>query len=344
MENWYVKEIMWQIVSYVGMFSFVMVDYRIFRNRVAWIGYGISLFLLLIVFAFPSVKGAHSWITIPGFQFQPSEFAKIFVILVISDFMAKARDKEETFGWKHFGFIMAVAGVPLLLILIQPALGQAMVLIGIVISLTVVFLSRKQLIVCSLVGALFVTAIFLVTTVYPDQAMQYVQKLPLAQHQRERIITFINPEADPTGIGFQVIQAKIAIGAGKLTGEGFLNGSQTQGNWVPEQWTDFIFSAIAEQFGFIGCSVLIVLFFLFLYRVIRIGSMASDDFSVYFIAGAAGMFAFQIFENIGMNVTIMPVAGITLPFVSYGGSSLLTNFLVVGIILSVSLRRRKLVF
>lgn len=123
MEDWYRKEIMWQVVSYVGMFSFIMLDYRVFRNRAAWIGYGISLFLLIVVFAFPAVKGAHSWITVPGFQFQPSEFAKIFIILVIADFMAKSKAKEETFGWKHAGFITAVAGVPLLLILKQPALG-----------------------------------------------------------------------------------------------------------------------------------------------------------------------------------------------------------------------------
>lgn len=219
-----------------------------------------------------------------------------------------------------------------------------MVLIGIVISFTIIFFTKKQMIIASIVGILIVTAIVLVTMIYPNQATQYLDKIPMASHQKERIITFINPEADPTGIGFQVSQAKIAVGSGGLTGQGFLNGSQTDGSWVPEQWTDFIFSAIAEQFGFIGCSVLIVLFFLFLYRMIRIASTCPDDFSLYFIVGAFGMFAFQIFENIGMNVTIMPVAGITLPFVSYGGSSLLTNFLVVGMIQSIALRRRKLVF
>ncbi|WP_018132242.1 rod shape-determining protein RodA [Effusibacillus pohliae] len=344
MEDWYVKEVAWQIVSYIGTLFFAILDYEMFRNRVAWIGYGISLFLLVIVFAFPAVKGAHSWILLPGFQFQPSEFAKIFVILTIADYMAKIRQQQTAFGWKQFGTVLLIAGVPLVLIVKQPALGQALVLIGILFSMTVLFVSRRQLILLAIAGGLLGTAVILGTAVFPDQTLKLIHNLPLAEHQKERIVTFLDPEADPTGIGYQVMQAKIAVGAGQLFGKGLLHGSQTEGAWVPEQWTDFIFSAIAEQFGFVGSSCLILLFFVFLYRMILVASTAPDDFSVYFIAGAFGMFAFQIFENIGMNLTIMPVAGITLPFVSYGGSSLLTNFSVVGIVLSIALRRRKLAF
>lgn len=344
MENWVVREIVWQIISYLFMFAFVLVDYRVFRNRVPLAGYGISLFLLVIVFAFPTSHGAHSWIPLPGFQFQPSEFAKLFVIMTIADYMSKAKAKEEPFGWKHLGFISAVVLVPFLLILKQPALGQALVLLGILFSMLIMVMEKRQLIWLSMAAVSFAASIVLVTDVYPQQSVQMIDRLPLAQHQKERILTFLNPKADPTGIGFQVIQAEIAVGSGQLLGQGFLHGTQTQGSWVPEQWTDFIFSAIGEESGFVGASLLIFLFALLQYRMIRIAQQAKDNFAILFISGAVGMYAFQIFENIGMNLTIMPVAGITLPFVSYGGSSLLTNFVVVGIVLSVAIRRRTLVF
>ena len=141
-----------------------------------------------------------------------------------------------------------------------------------------------------------------------------------------------------------MLEAEIAVGSGSVFGEGLLKGSQTNGSWVPFQWTDFIFSAIAEQLGFVGSSVLIMLFLVMLYRMIRVAMTSLDDFGAYLIAGSVGMFAFQIFENIGMNLVISPATGITLPFVSYGGSSLIVNFLSIGIVLSVSLRRRTLRF
>ncbi|GIM44840.1 rod shape-determining protein RodA [Collibacillus ludicampi] len=344
MENWYIKEIMWQILSYIFMFVFVLVDYRMLRNRVAWIGYWISLVLLIAVFAFPSVNGAHSWIILPGIQFQPSEFAKIFVILVISDYMAKVKEKEERFGFKHFSLIALIVGVPFALILKEPALGQALVLLGIMGAMLILFLEKRQLVLYCIMGALLVTSVFMVMSVYPDQTIRLIQNTPLDDHQKERIITFVDPEADPQNGGWQALEAKIAIGAGQLFGRGLLNGSQTQGEWVPEQWTDFIFSAIGEELGFVGSSTLVFLFFLLLNRMIRIASTVDDDFAIHFIAGAVGMFTFQIYENIGMNLSLMPVAGITLPFVSYGGTSLLTNFVVVGIVLSIAIRRRKLVF
>lgn len=344
MENLYVKEILWQILSYLFMFLFIRLDYRVLKNRVAWMGYWISIALLIVVFAFPSVNGAHSWIMLPGIQFQPSELAKIFTILAIADYMTNVQEKEEVFGWKHYGVIFLITALPFALILKEPALGQALVFFGILGAMLIMFLNNRQLVVYCTVGALFIAAIFLVMSVYPNQTMQLVQKAPLDAHQKERIITFIDPEADPQNGGWQALEAKIAVGAGQLFGRGLLNGSQTQGEWVPEQWTDFIFSAIGEEFGFIGSSILIILFFLLLNRMIRVAMTTDDDFARYFIVGSVGMFTFQIYENIGMNLSLMPVAGITLPFVSYGGTSLLTNFIVIGIVLSIAIRRRKLVF
>jgi rod shape determining protein RodA len=344
MADMYKKEIIWQIVSYCAMFGFVLMDYRSLKSHVAWGGYILSLVLLVAVFIFPAKNGAHSWITLPGFQLQPSEFLKIFLILVISDYMEKIKKRGEPFQAKHFAIVGGLVIVPFLLILKQPALGQALVLLGIAGAMMILFLEKKQLMVFLTVSLLLFIGIFLIKNVYPDQTLQYINHLPMKAYQKERIITFIDPEADPKGIGYQVTQAGIAIGSGQLFGEGLLNGTQTNGAWVPEQWTDFIFSAVAEEFGFVGASVLIFLFFLLLFRMTQLASLTTDYFSCYFIVGVIGMFAFQIFENIGMNLNLMPVAGITLPFISYGGSSLLTNFILVGVVLSIGIRRRKLSF
>ncbi|WP_051331223.1 rod shape-determining protein RodA [Aneurinibacillus terranovensis] len=340
----YKTEIIWQCLSYVALIGFTILDYRTLKRQVAWIGYGFTLLLLLVVFVFPARNGAHSWIILPGFQFQPSEFAKIFIILTIADFMEKAKEKEETFGFKHLAVIGAIVCVPFALILAQPALGQALVLIGIVGAMMILFLEKKQLTVFIIGIAVLFVGIFTVKAFLPDQSIKAIDSLPMMEHQKQRIITFIDPEADPKGTGYQVTQANIAVGAGRLTGEGILKGTQTAGAWVPEQWTDFIFSALAEEMGFVGASILLFLFFFILYRMILVASDTSDFFASSLIAGVVGMFAFQIVENVGMNLSIMPVAGITLPFVSYGGSSLLTNFSLVGIVLSVAVRRKKLTF
>ncbi|BCJ85636.1 rod shape-determining protein RodA [Effusibacillus dendaii] len=344
MEDWYIREIIWQIASYGLMFVFVALDYSILKNRIARISYYIGLLSLVIVFVFPASHGAHSWITLPGLQLQPSEFTKIFMILFIADYGAKQKELGNRFGWRQFGVMLAAVLVPALLILKQPALGQALVMLAIFFCMLVVMLEKKQFYVLLAASFVFVLAVVLAMDVFPDRSMHFLNSLPLAQHQKERFVTFLNPEADPTGAGFQVHEAEIAIGSGGLLGQGFLKGSQTQGNWVPEQWTDFIFSAIGEEFGYVGSSGVILLFFLLIYRMVRIAVSTEDYFAVLFMAGAIGMFGFQVFENIGMNLAIMPVAGITLPFISYGGSSLLTNFVVIGISLSIGIRRRKLAF
>ncbi|WCK53391.1 FtsW/RodA/SpoVE family cell cycle protein [Aneurinibacillus sp. Ricciae_BoGa-3] len=343
-ENQYKSEIIWQVLSYISLIVFTFFNYRNLKNQLSWIGYFVTILLLLVVFAFPAKNGAHSWITLPGFQFQPSEFAKLFLILTISDYMEKAKEKGETFGFKHGFVILSVMFVPFALTLAQPALGQALVMLGITGAMMILFLERKQLAVFLIILAILTGFIFTIRTIFPDQSVHFINNLPVMKHQKQRIITFIDPNADPKGIGYQVTQGITAVGSGQLFGRGFANAGQTQGNWVPEQWTDFIFSAIGEEFGFIGSSLLLFLFFFLLYRMIQLGLNAPDYFSAYYIAGVVGMFAFQIIENVGMNLAIMPVAGITLPFVSYGGTSLLTNFILVGIVLSIGIRRKKLSF
>lgn len=344
LENIYKNEIVWQVLSYAGMIGMTFFNYQNLKRLLSWAGYAVSLFLLVIVFAFPAKNGAHCWISIGSFQFQPSEFAKIFIILTISDVMEKAAEKGEKFGLKHAGMILGILFPPLILTLAEPHLGQSLVMLGIVAAMLVLFLEKKQLTIYMTAGIVLVLGIFVAKAFFADQSVQFVDNLPFMAHQKERIITFLSPESDPKGMGYQVTQAITAVGSGRLFGNGLLEGKQTQGAWVPEQWTDFIFSAIAEEFGFIGSGSLIFLFFFLLYRMIFIAINAPDYFSSYYIVGIVGMFAFQIVENVGMNLSMMPVTGITLPFVSYGGSSLLTNFILVGLVLSAGVRRKTYMF
>ncbi|WP_312116079.1 rod shape-determining protein RodA [Brevibacillus reuszeri] len=345
MEDWYQKQLIWEIISFVCMIAFAILDYRILRGFLSWIGYGICLILLVCVFFYPAKNGAQCWITLPGgMQFQPSELTKIFVILTISRYMTKAKQKNESFGFKHFFVIFMINIIPFLLILKQPHLGQALTLVGITGAMMVLFLSRKQLVYYTLIVAAGLTVIILAKTVFTEQSIEFVDKLPFLNHQKERIVTFLDPEIEKMGASYQVTQAKLAIGSGQLVGRGIINGTATQGNWVPEQWTDFIFSAIGEELGFLGGSVLLTLFFVFLYRLTVIAGQTNDFFSTSFITGVIGMFTFQIVENVGMNLAMMPVTGITLPFVSYGGTSLLTNFVIVGMVLSMKHRSKELFF
>jgi len=343
MEDWYLKQVTWQIISIVFMIGFAFLDSRIFKGLVPYIGYVICLALLICVFFYPPKNGAQCWITLPGgMQFQPSELTKIFVILTISDFMARAKQKNESFGFKHLSFIVGINVIPFILILKQPHLGQALTLLGMSGAMLILFLKRKHLAIYLISIAMIIAGIFIAKTVYNEQSIQFVEKLPFMNHQKERVITFLNSEIDKSGASYQVLQAKMAIGSGQLMGRGIVNGTSTQGSWVPEQWTDFIFSAIGEELGFLGASFLLMLFFFLLYRLTLIALNTEDYFSSSFIMGVIGMFTFQIVENVGMNLDMMPVTGITLPFVSYGGTSLLTNFVILGIVLSLKNKRRSL--
>jgi rod shape determining protein RodA len=197
-------------------------------------------------------------------------------------------------------------------------------------------------------GLAAVFAFYFFCFAYQNQTLHFLEGLVhkhiLAEHQFQRFQTFIHPEEDLAEEGYQVYEAKVAIGSGQLFGKGLYHGSQTQGNWVPEQQTDFIFSVIGEELGFVGSVVLIFLYFLMLYRIVMNGLKSPDRTGMYITTMVAGMFAFQIFENIGMSLQLMPMTGVTLPFISYGGSSILTNCMLMGIVLNVRYRRRKIRF
>jgi rod shape determining protein RodA len=339
------KELMYQCIGYIAMFFVMLMDYRLLR-KAKWSIYLFNIVTLIIVFKFPNeIHGAASWIPLGPLQFQPSEFAKIGLIIMLADFMAKEDEKEvPDKGLKPVAVMFLLTLLPAYLTLKEPALGQALVFVAIFISMLFPFVKRSILIWMLILGGVLVTLIILAKVVYAGQIIQFMDKHHLDSYQMSRITTFLDPEHATRDERYQVMQAQTAIGSGQLFGEGLMKGILTNGRFVPEQQTDMIFSALAEQFGFIGSTLLIFLFLAMFYRMVRVAMTSLDAFGLYMIVGIIGMFAFQIFENIGMNMLIMPLTGITLPFISYGGTSLVANYMMVGIVLSVSIRRRKLRF
>jgi len=269
------------------------------------------------------VAGTKSWITLGLMQLQPSELAKIVMILIFARFFAEYKrpylTTRVTLG------ALLVAGVPLLLIIAQPDLGTAMTFLAVIGGAFILAGLRRKAIV------LFVLAALLVGV--------GGWTIALKDYQKKRVTTLINPAGDPRGSGYQVIQSKIAIGSGGFAGKGFLKGSQSQLRFLPARHTDFIFSVIGEETGFIGVFIVIVLYFALLARMFLSVNKARDRAGIYIIFTASLLISFQFLVNILMIIGLFPVVGITLPFLSYGGSSLLASYVACGLVLNVKMRR-----
>jgi rod shape determining protein RodA len=338
-QDFYEKQIMWYIVGFLCMFGVLLFDYKILlQGKLLYILYGIGIFLNLIVMIpgiGQEVNGAQLWIRIGGFSLQPSEMMKIFVILILAKMMS--RKKGEM--WEDFhtlGKGLLAAGVPFVIILIQPDLGTALILLAITASILLVGgLHWKWL-----VGGLTAIAIVVGSVIFLYLTDSPLLHLLLADHQIERIQIFLDPASDPTGAGYQATQAKIAIGSGMLWGKGYQQGTQAQGNWIPEPHNDFIFAVIAEEFGFLGAGFLLACYLMLLYRLIRIALKSANLFGTCIVCGIVGMFAFQIYQNIGMAIGLMPITGIPLPFISYGGTSIVTQLVAIGLALNVGMRSK----
>ncbi len=306
----------------------LIVDYKILRSYVLFV-YGVVLLGLVAVMTplGSTINGAHSWIVIGGgFSLQPSEFAKLAVILVTAMVLCERRDAEDVPGDRDVVSALVLAAVPMMIIVSLPDLGTTMVVVAILIGTLVISgVPSKWLIGLAAVGVIGVIAV--------------AELHLLSQYQVNRFAAFADPKLDPAGVGYNTQQARIAIGSGGLLGKGLFHGSQTEGSFVPEQQTDFVFSVAGEELGFVGCVSVIALFGLLLWRCARIAMKAEDRYGMLVAAGVTCWFAFQAFENIGMNVGIMPVAGIPLPFVSYGGSSMFANFMAVGLLQNIHARR-----
>ena len=322
-------QILSTILGFIGIFILVLMDYQVIGRLYIPI-YVISVLLLVIVLFLGIGEdewGARSWLAIGSFSFQPAEISKVGIIIFLAKFIDK--NKRQINEPITLLKILILAGIPILLILMQPDLGTAVVFIFfIVVMLFIAGLDIKYFVYAFLAGIVSLPIVW----------------LNLADYQKNRILTFINPEMDLSGSGYQAMQSKIAIGSGKVTGRGLFKGVQTQYNYIPEKQTDFIYAVVGEELGFIGGVALIILYFLLLYRLIKIARNCNDTFGSLMIIGFTAMFFIHIWENIGMTIGIMPITGIPLPFMSYGGTFQLINLLCVGIALSISAHKEGLNF
>ncbi len=322
--NFYDRQVIFLGLSACIFFVVSHIDYSIWKNY-AGIFYLISILLLLAVFIVgKTTNGAVSWFRLGFFNFQPVELVKIALIILFARYFSQI----ETVGvtWRHIFISFIYALIPIFLVILQPDMGSAMVLLS--IWLGMVFLAGMrlwQIIIFSISGVLIATMSWFFV---------------LHDYQKQRIITFLNPAQDALDSGYNVIQATIAIGSGGFSGRGIGQGSQSQLNFIPERHTDFIFATISEESGFIG-SVLILFFFgLIFVRMKKIANSASDKFGRLMVSGVIIAIFFQVWINTGMNLGLVPVAGISLPFLSYGGSFLIVSMFLMGIVQSVWVNRR----
>lgn len=311
-------------IGILGMIAITIVDYRSYRAWALPIYVGSLLLLVLVLAQGTVINASKSWLVFGGFQFQPSELAKVGLIVMLATLFNERR--EEALGLRALIEALAIASVPMALILMQPDFGTVLVFVAIVFG--VLLLARVRVRYMVALAVLGLSAFFLM-----------LQSNQLMDYQVARLTSFINPDAaDPDDI-YNVNQAQIAIGGGQLFGQGLFNGSQTKLAYVPENQTDFIFTVVGEELGFVGSTVMIGLFVLLLWRAIRIAALSRDTFGTLIAGGIIAVFAFQMFINIGMATGIMPVTGLPLPFVSYGGTSLIGSYLMVGLLLNVHMRR-----
>lgn len=337
------KQMVYSAVGFVAMWLAIAIDYRSLRNMHWWL-YGVTLLLLTAVFGFHAVNGARSWIPLPGFSLQPSEFAKLTLIVTLASLMANTDEAEyPDYRIRKTLPMWGLMIVPFALTLKEPALGQAIVMFAIFCTMYIMFLRRTWFVLSVIIFVAFSIVFIVLPVEFPGLAMNVVQNVIIKHHllhgyQANRILTWLDPSYQTSGAGYEIHQAQTAIGSGQVFGEGWLRGIETSSGGVPNQWTDYIFTAIAEEFGFLGSSVVVLLFTILVYRLIRAASVSKDTFGTYIIMGVVGLFAFQVFENIGMDMYLSPSTGITLPFISYGGSSLVANYIAVG--LAINIRKR----
>ncbi|MDQ7821992.1 MAG: rod shape-determining protein RodA [Candidatus Eremiobacteraeota bacterium] len=315
------KQLFYFLTGLVLMAVFTLVDYELW-GRTSWYIYGLTIALLIAVMLFGhSAKGAQRWLSLgPIGAFQPSEMAKLAVIITLARFLSLHDSWTSRDILKALFYML----VPLALIFVQPDLGTALVLLAVTAAMLFAIGVKPWILLSTLCAGLF-TAPFI-----------------LKEYQKKRLLTFLNPEADPEGAGWNLVQAKIAVGSGKLWGKGIFMGTQNNLNFVPEHSTDFIFTVIGEELGLVGGVGILVLYFYVLWKGIAIAESSHDLFGSLLAIGIVAMLGFHVFVNIGMTLGIMPVAGIPLPFVSYGGSSLITSMVAMGMLGSIYFRRERI--
>ncbi|MFP5214126.1 MAG: rod shape-determining protein RodA [Acidobacteriota bacterium] len=321
--NLFIRQVMWLIVGFGIMAASLMIDYQQFRSVSLWV-YVAGVILLAAVFVIGrEVNGSKRWLDF-GFQFQPSEFMKVIIVIYLASYFSS----QDITPYPSLGKLLlpcALVALPVLLILKQPDLGTA-------ISVSAI---AGTMIFCMGIRWKYIVSLMLV--VLP--LLWPIWNHALKPYQQRRILILFNPELDPLGAGYHIRQSKIAIGSGMFWGKGFLNGTQNKLHFLPEKHTDFIFSVWSEEWGFVGCMVLLALFALLVIFALRVARRSKDRFGSLLVVGMTALILWQVLINIGMVIGVLPVVGITLPFVSYGGSSIITLCFAIGVIENVSMRK-----
>ena len=318
------RQSLWALAGFIFLIIMMFIDYHNLERYSKVIYLGAIVLLIMVIISGRSTYGARRWLAIGPFDFQPSEFAKIALIMFLADFLANNKPKLDNFFYYLLPF--AYTGLLLLLVFVQPDLGTSLVYLAIlIIMLFVAGVKIKYL------GFTFLAALSSVPILWTF----------LKDYQKNRVILFLNPNLDPLGGGYNVIQSRIAIGSGGFLGNGIFNGLQSQLNFLPAQHTDFIFSVVGEELGFAGTILLLGLYAAILWRGIKIALEARDLLGTLLAAGAVSFLFFHIIVNIGMAMGMLPATGLPLPFLSYGGSFMISNLMAIGILLNVELHKVK---
>jgi len=321
LDSFFNKQAVWGGIGAVCLALVVLLDYRHLKS-ISWPLFIVSVILLVGVMFFGKViYGARRWLDLGVMNLQPTELTKFAVLILGARILAQM---EGHLGWMNLGKALLVGIIPAAFIVKQPDLGS---------SLNILLILGGMILFKGLEPHVLRVLVVVLPSVLP------FGWLFLHDYQKQRILTFLNPDNDPLGSGYHILQSQIAIGSGGFWGKGFMEGTQSQLRFLPEKHTDFAFAVFGEEWGFVGAMVLLILFCSFLYQVYIVAMEAKDDFGSYLAAGVFFYFFWQILINMGMVLGIMPVVGIPLPFISYGGSSLLVNFCMVGLVVSVAMRR-----
>jgi len=323
--GFHTKQVYWILGGMALMFIFSKIDYHKLLDWAPW-AYGVCLLALVAVKVVGvKVLGARRWIKIGPMHFQPSEWVKLILILAVARYFANLGGRDLT--WKDIGKAFALVGVPMLLVLMQPDMGTSLTYTPILVAgLFLGGINWKQALILTTTGLVLIVGVWSSGKI-------------LKPYQKARLTGFINPDNDPKGSGYQVLQAKIAVGAGGIWGQGAEKGTQTQGAFIPIPHADFIFAAWSEEHGFVGAIFVLLLYFFVLMRLIQNAQTAADLPGSLIIMGVVAVLTFQIAVNVGMVIGFMPVTGIPLPLMSYGGSSVLFTFLALGVAMNVRMRR-----
>lgn len=326
--NLLIRQLTYAILGFAGMFVLAFFDYRKLKKS-TWILYILIVVALVLVFMLGrNIRGSIRWIDLGIFRFQPAEFAKLAMVIIMAKFLDQSGEKLKDFRWVVLSAIYVA--VPAILILIEPDLG----------SMLVIFFTWLAMLLFSKMKKKHLAGLLLSVIVVASFSWFFV----LADYQKDRIYTFLDPSIDPQGRGYNVLQSIIAVGSGSINGRGVGRGLQSQLKFLPERQTDFIFASTAEELGLFGSVFTIGLFGVIFFRFIRAIKHARDNFGMYLCLGIFFMLLIQVTINIGMNVGLLPVTGIPLPLVSFGGSSLLTTMLALGLVQSVVARQKAVRF